>query len=484
MTQKVVTLYIDDTSIRLLVTSGKRIKKWADVALAPGLVKNAMVLKQEEVADKIKQLFKVRKIESKKITLGISGLHCLTRPIILPQMPKDMLEEAVRREANRILPVSSEQLYLQWQSIPAPEGKLQVFLVAIPRTATDALFNTLRLAGLKPDMMDMKPMLLARMVNDTMAVIVDVQPKDFDIVVMGGGIPQPIRTVSFSNEALSWPEKISQIKDDVSRTIEFYNTNNPETPLAATLPVFASGELAGEAEQCRALSDGLSRPVLPLSPPLESPDGLDPNLYTANMGLVLKKIAPTNGSGLLVNELNVLPMVYQPESISLTRILAVPGAVVAISLLLFLAFMTQSTFTDITETRNQLNTTNQLLQQKMAQRQIYADSIADLQKEITSAETSGGNFALAVSSLETQSEAVNGNLIVTVNSLPETVSLTSINQNRETLTISGRAPSETDVLSYLRKLEDSERFSSITIINLKKTADGHTDFNVILGGGE
>jgi len=332
--------------------------------------------------------------------------------------------------------------------------------------------------------MDMKPMLLARMVNDTMAVIVDVQPKDFDIVVMGGGIPQPIRTVSFSNEALSWPEKISQIKDDVSRTIEFYNTNNPETPLAATLPVFASGELAGEAEQCRALSDGLSRPVLPLSPPLESPDGLDPNLYTANMGLVLKKIAPTNGSGLLVNELNVLPMVYQPESISLTRILAVPGAVVAISLLLFLAFMTQSTFTDITETRNQLNTTNQLLQQKMAQRQIYADSIADLQKEITSAETSGGNFALAVSSLETQSEAVNGNLIVTVNSLPETVSLTNINQNRETLTISGRAPSETDVLSYLRKLEDSERFSSITIINLKKTADGHTDFNVILGGGE
>ena len=484
MAQKVVTLYIDDTSIRLLVTSGKRIKKWADVALDPGMVKNAVVLKQEEVAAKIKQLFKVRKIGSKKVTPGISGLHCLTRPIILPQMPKDMLEEAVRREANRVLPVSSEQLYLQWQSIPAPEGKLQVFLVAIPRTAADALFNTLRLAGLKSDLMDLKPMLLARMVNDTMAVIVDVQPNEFDIVIMGVGIPQPIRTVPFSNEALSWPEKISQIKDDVSRTIEFYNTNNPETPLAATLPVLTSGELAGEAEQCQALSDGLSRPVLPLSPPFESPDGLDPNLYTANMGLVLKKIAPTNGSGLLVNELNVLPVVYQPEPISLTRILAVPGAVVAIGLLLFLAFITQSTFTDIAETRTQLNATNQLLQQKMAQKQIYADAIAELQKEITSAEASGGNFALAVSSLETQSEAVNGNLIVTVNSLPETVSLTSINQNRETLTISGRAPSETDALSYLRELEESERFSSITITNLRKTVAGYTDFNVILGGGE
>ncbi|KPK24578.1 MAG: hypothetical protein AMJ70_01600 [Dehalococcoidia bacterium SG8_51_3] len=483
MAQKVITLYIDHARIRLLETSGKRIKKWAEVALEPGMIKNGEVLKQEEVAAKIKQLFQARKIDSKQITLGISGQYCLTRPIILPQMPKEMLEEAIRREANRVLPVSSEQLYLQWQSIPAPEGKLQVFLVAIPRTAADALFNTVRLAGLKVDVMDMKPMLLARIVNDTMAIIVDVQPKDYDIVIMGNGIPQPIRTVSFSKETLPWPEKITQIQDDVTRTIEFYNANNPETPIATTLPVLVSGELAGEAKQCQVLSEGLSRPVQPLSLPLESPDGLDRHLYMANMGLVLKKIAPLNGSGLLANELNLLPAVYQPEPISLTRILVIPGAVIAIGLLLLLALMIQNTYSDISEMRGQLNTSNNLLQQRMSQRQIYADAIAELQKEIASAETSGGNFALAVSRLETQSEAVNSNLLVTVNSLPDTVSLTSINQNRKILTISGRAPSETEVLSYLRVLEDSGRFSRITITNLRKTAEGETAFNVILDGG-
>ena len=41
MAKKIVTLYIDDTSIRLLVTSGKRVKKWADVPLPPGMVKNS-----------------------------------------------------------------------------------------------------------------------------------------------------------------------------------------------------------------------------------------------------------------------------------------------------------------------------------------------------------------------------------------------------------------------------------------------------------
>jgi len=483
MAQKVVTLYLDDTSIRLLVTSGQRIKKWADIPLEPGMMKNAVILKQEEVAAKIKQLFKARKINTKKIILGVSGLHCLTRPILLPQLPKDMLEEAIRREAKRILPVSPEQLYLQWQSIPAPEGKLQVFLVAITRTAADALFSTLRLAGLKPDLMDLKPMLLARMVKDTMAIMVDVQPTEFDIVIMAGGVPQPVRTVPFPNEAPAWPEKISLIKEDVSRTIEFYNTNNPETPLAATLPVWTSGELANEAEQCQVLSDGLNRPVLPLPSPFESPDGLDPNRYMANMGLVLKKMSPSNGTGLSVNSLNILPTVYQPEPISLTRVLAVPGAVIAVSLLLFLALMTQSTSTDITETQNQLNTTNQLLQQKMAQRQQYIDAMAELEQKVTNAETSGGNFAAAVSNLEVRSEKVNGNLEVTVNSLPETVSLTSISHTSNALTIKGQAPSEADFLSYLRELEASERFSSITITNLWITAQDNIDFNVILGVG-
>jgi len=484
MAQKVVTLYIDDTSIRLLVTHGKRIRKWADVPLEPGMVKNALVMKPGEVAAKIKQLFSVRKINSKRVTLGVSGLHCLTRPMLLPQLPKDMLEEAVIREAKRVLPVSPEQLYLQWQSIPAPEGKIQVFLVAIPRTVVDALFNALRLAGLKPDLMDLKPMLLARMIKDTMAVIVDVQPNEFDIVVMAGGVPQPIRTVHFPSEALSWPEKTTMIKDDLSRTIEFYNTNNPKMPLATALPVWASGELAIETEQCQVLSEALSRPVVPLPPPLETPEGLDSSRYIVNMGLILKKTTPTNGTGLLVSELNMLPLAYQPEPISLTRILAVPSAVIALSILLFLGLMIQNTSADIGEIQDQLNTTNQLLQQKMAQRQTYVDAINGLKQKITSAETAGGNFALAVSNMETQSQKVNGDLEITVSRLPEMVSLQSISHNSSSLTIKGKALNEEAVLSYVKALEASERFSSITITNLRRTAVNNTDFSIILSVGD
>ena len=47
--------------------------------------------------------------------------------VITEVIPKEMLDEAVNREAERALPVPLKELYISWQSIPAPEGKTQVF---------------------------------------------------------------------------------------------------------------------------------------------------------------------------------------------------------------------------------------------------------------------------------------------------------------------------------------------------------------------
>lgn len=483
MAKKTVTLYIDDTSIRMLLTQGTRIKKWADLPLEPGLVKNATVLKEAELAAKIKQLFQVRKIKTKKVNIGVSGLRCLSRPLILPQLPKVMLDEAVRREAKRVLPVPPEKLYLSWQSIPAPEGKSQVFLVAIPNQSADALFKMLRQAGLKPDLMDLKPLLLARAVKEKTAIILDVQPNEFDIVIMVNGIPQPIRTVSFPSETLSWQKKLPMIKNELNRTIEFYKSNNPEYPLAPDVPIFVSGEIAYESENLQSISDEVGHPVLPISPPMEYPAGLDPHRYMANIGLVLKKLS-FNETGLSVTDLNVLPEVYQPEPISLVRILVVPAAVIAIGFVLLLGLLIQNTSSDTAKVRSQMDATNQLLQQKLAQKQKQADTLVELEKKINQAKTSGGNFAAAVADLEEQSSGFNGDLEVTISSLPSKVSLTSITHSSHTYNIKGRAPDEQEILSYLRELDASGRFSDITINSIRIAQDENMDFILVLKTGE
>ncbi|MEE8619412.1 MAG: pilus assembly protein PilM, partial [Dehalococcoidales bacterium] len=267
MTKRVTTLYIDDANIRLLVATGKRVKKWADLPLEPGLIKGAVIIKEAEVAAKIKQLLKDHKVKAKKIIVGMSGFRCLTRPITLPQLPKAMLEEAVIREAGRTLPVPLEEFYVLWETLPAPPDKIQVFLAAIPCKTADALHKMLHRAGINPQLIDLKPLAVARVVKETSAVIVDVQPTEFDIVIMVDGIPQPIRTVTFPSEVPSWQESLSTIREELDRTIKFYNSNNPERPVDSTMPIHVSGELAQEPELCQSLSHELGHPVLPLSSP-------------------------------------------------------------------------------------------------------------------------------------------------------------------------------------------------------------------------
>ena len=486
MAKKIVTLYINDTSIRLLVTHGKRIKKWADSSLEPDLVKNAVVLKEAEVATKIRQLFKVLNVKAKKIIVGVSGLHCLTRPIILPQLPREMLDEAVRREAKRVLPVPPEQLYISWQTIPAPPGKTQVFLVAIPCKTADAMFKMLHQAGLKPYLVDLKPLALARVVRETTAVIVDVQPTEFDIVIIADGVCQPVRTLSLPSEAISWPEKLTLIRNDLNRTIEFYNSNNPERPLSSTVPVFASGELANETEICQSLSDELGHPVLPLASPLEYPTaGLDPSHYMVNMGLTLKELPPEKEAGPLAANVNALPTPYRPKPISLTNILAPPGAAIAIGLIFFLLMLIQSTSADIASTQGQLNATEQLLQQKLSQKQQLTNKITELQTKIAEAEESGNNFGAALGGIEKGSNEANS-IEVAVNSFPSTMNLTSVSYAESTLTINGSSPSEEEVLSYLRDLDASGKFSEITIPSMRKTEgeEEGTDFTLVLKAGE
>lgn len=481
MAKKIVTLYINDSSLRLLVTRGKRVKKWGVLPLEPGLIIGNMIIKQAEVADRVKQLFKSQKIRTKKVVVGVSGLHCLSRPLTLPELPKAMLAEAVTREAKRVLPVPPEQLYISWQIIPSPEGKIGVFLVAIPRQITDALFKTLAQAGLTPYLLDIKPLALVRMIKEPTAIIVDVQPDEFDIVIMADGIPQPVRTIPLPSGALSPKKKLMNIKEELSRTIEFYNSNNPEKPLTPDTPLFVSGEPADVPKLHEHLKNAFEYPVLPLPSPLKLPEAMGSTYYMVNTGLVLKVLSSGKEAGASLVNVNALPDIYLPEQFSLIRIAAIPGVVVIIGSLVLLLFIVQETSANIASALNNLDNTNLMLQQRQENKKELTENIAVLEKKITAAEVSRDNFTAAIDSLNKQGDVINGDLITTTDSLMGGISLTKINHINNTLTIRGEATGEMEVLSYARTLDASDRFSEIIIANIKKIKElDRVDFTLVL----
>lgn len=473
MARKTVTLYIDDRSIRLMQTSGKNIRIWASASLEPGLIEDGIVIDEEKVISRINRLLTDRKITTKKIILGLSGLRSLTMILDLPELPDNLLEEAVMRECARVLPVPLEELYVSWITLPPVNKRIRAFAAAIRRKSADSILNTLRRAGLTPFMMDIKPLALARLANKPAAVIVDVQARDYDIIIISNGIPQPIRSIPLPVEGISWQEKLLMIMDDLVRTMEFFDSNNPENPIAADMPIYVSGELANEADICKSISTELGRPVLPLLLPFKYPQQWRQNYYAVNAGLAVKSVSPAGKLKSPLTKLDTLPPAYQPKSFSVTRVLALTGASVAFSIVIPLIALIQINSSNISEANARLETmTANIEQQKIARRELTIT--------LARTEASRNAFTTTLEMFATQRGDFNNALQVATDLMPGSVALCDINHDGCTLVMEVDTLSETDVLDYGRNLESNEIFSEVRISKMNRQECGTMRFMLIL----
>ena len=475
MANNTVSLYIDDTNIRLMVTRGKRITRLADAPLDVGLNDIDTDEQEKELTEKIKNLFKSNKIHAKKVILGLSGLHCLTRPVVLPELPRAMLNEAVTREAKRVLPVPLEQLYISWQILSVAEGKIQAFMVATPRHIADMIIRVLNQAGCKPYLMDIKPMALARLSMEATALIVDVQAKEFDIIIMVNGIPQPIRTVAFPQEELALSEKLLIVKDDVKRTVQFHNSNSGDNSIQANTTLFVSGELAYEPELYESLANELGFKASLLTSPLKCLKQLDPSHHLVNVGLALKEF--TREASSLLPNFNTLPTPYQHKQVSLNRILAIPATAAAIGIIVMLAMTVQNAAADIEEVQNQLNTTKFMLEKKQAEKKVLLQTVTDTEQQITSTEAEYDVYTNALKIMNRTGDLMNTDLDTTVDNIITGFHLKTIAHSGLDINISGKADSEQEVLVYVRKLTATGRFSEITITMIKLEGDFESEEN-------
>ena len=475
----VVTLYLDDTSLKLLVGGSGGIKKWAELPLGPGMLKDGVIIDEAAVASRVKELLKSQKVRARKVVTGLSGLHCLFRLITLPRLSKALLTEAVRREAERLLPVPLEQLYLSWQVMPGSGEGIRVFLAAFPRDSADALNRTLRRAGLNPYLIDLKPLALARAANTATAIVADVQPTELNIVVLVDRIPELIRTISLPEGGQTRRKKLSLVKEELDRTMTFYNSSHEERPLDPEAPIFISGEvvelpasiskeLEEESEAGVTLAGKLKSFASPLTSPLKYPRGMSPSRYMVNIGLVLK-VAPlpkTKAMSSLVN-LNALPEVYLPKHRSLGEALFVPGMVILIALLVLPVMFVQEAAAETTLLQTQLDTTNQ----RYTARLIQKKAIAELKEKVGQLEAACGRFDEALNRFSQQQEEINGDLGEATSLLTISISLNKVTHSGDELTIIGVASDEVVILGYAESLRASDRFSQVIVSSIEKTED-------------
>jgi type IV pilus assembly protein PilM len=475
-----VTLNITANSVRLLSVKGKQVERWGSVPLAPGLVKDGFILQPKAVGTAINTLFKSTKVPKQHVITSLTGLSFTYRILSLPKTKDALLEEAIQRSARREIPLPLEELYLSWQAINGKPDELDYFVLGVPRDPIDAVVQTLNAAGVPPYIVELKPLALARAANKGNALVVDLEPDCFDVVLIAGGIPAVIHTIIPRGEGANLEDNVRRLTDELSKTVKFYNTTHPQTPLSPKTPLLLTGELASATS--KLIQAEIEYPVESLVPSLEFPSTLPVAPFATNMGLALQKVPPkvakggTNGFHDI--SLNILSNKYRAKAHPASgRQLLFPVAMIIALGLLFGLYMLKS----------QANAETLRLQTALsAASQVLHEARLAL-NEATQTEDTINEMIADTAALKAEHQYLLGqrgelasNLTLATGALPPSSYFTSIKIDGDEITIAGETAVSSNVISYAEALEEQLGFSGVRIANITEGETGTITFTIVM----
>ncbi|MFC2051093.1 pilus assembly protein PilM [Chloroflexota bacterium] len=457
-----ITLDIEDTSIRMMVARGRRVETAMSLPLEPGLVHDGVIIDTTSVSRHIAELLSAQGIKEKKVVVSVSGIHSIYRTVNIPKLPKNLLDEAALREAERAMPVPLNELYTSWQAISVSDIETTLCIVGLPRNTVDAMLDTLRQAGLQPEAIDVRPLAISRVADERNAIIMNVQQNGFDIIVMIDGIPELIRSLPFPASAASIPDRISEAKEELERTVAFHNSSHKENPIDNNTAAFISGEL-GEM-----LAGTIEYRGKPLPQLLSYSSSLNASEYTTNIGLALK-LMRADVHQTQVN-INAMPEAYLPKPFPVIQIVSWAFMLVALAVILLLGISTLQAFRQTQLLQAEVHNA----QNEVKIRQGTEATLAQLQAKVDEAKGTRDYFKPSLDSAKEERAIVNGYLSKATSLLPGIVDLISISYSQTTengttkhfLTIEGSAPDETTIVNYVRNLRNSGQFSEVLISDM------------------
>ncbi|HID90114.1 MAG TPA: hypothetical protein EYH27_04130 [Anaerolineales bacterium] len=284
--EKRLTLVLDTADVRALVVHGQRIRRWERALLPEGTVHQGQIVQPEAFGEVVAELVDAVKGPRRRAVIGLNGQRSLVRILDLPPVPARLLDETVRREARRELPLPLEGLYLSWQVIDDRTASgLRVFTVGVPKEIIDTCMVGLRAARVRPVAMDLKSLALVRAVNLPNVLIVDLERGNGNLTLVRDDIPYIVRSIPLPTEEEGWT---NLVVSEIQRTLEFYHTTLSASLPAWTISLCLTGALA-EDDRVRERM-GAIWPLVDPAPPIPIPDGFPLLPYLGNIGLALKRL--------------------------------------------------------------------------------------------------------------------------------------------------------------------------------------------------
>ena len=448
-----LTLNIEDDTVRLAVSRGKRISFVAELPLTAGWVQNGVIIDRLAVAQHIIGMLVGNRIKERDVVTCVSAIHSIYRVVSVPKLDRALMAEAAKKEMERVSPVPLDTLYTSWQDIKTSGGGADLCLLGLPRDNVDSVMETMTLAGLKLKVLELKPLAVSRVVDESTAIAVNIQTSHFDITVMQDGIPELIRSLTFPQALMPDMDKAALIKGELDRTVNFHNMGHAEKRLGSSTACFFSGQLPAGVQQ------DIGYIVKPLPALLGYPVWVDTGRFAAITGMIISDLG---GKSMMKLDINMIPRVAAPAKAAPTRRIYAPLIALIIGVLIIIAafFLSISAAKETADLQSAINEQQKLVtdtQKTVTQQTAQENSQLDQYTQTLN------SLKAPLDYLSQQRAYSNRDLGTVTSTLPAIMSLTSIHDDGSSLSLVGSAASSELILSYARELRKSDNFKSVDI---------------------
>ena len=201
--KELVGLDIGSHSLKLveIVETPKKgyvLNRFSRIPLLKGVVVDGVPVEQQELAQKIKELFKQSKCKRKGIVTSLSGHSVIVKKVTFPAMEENKLRDLIKDEVGKYLPFeNTEEVSFDFQILGENDfnpNQMDVILVAAKNDIVAAYTDAIKGAGLNAIIMDVDSFALETMYEENyefedneMVVLVNMGASITNINVVRGG---------------------------------------------------------------------------------------------------------------------------------------------------------------------------------------------------------------------------------------------------------------------------------------------------------
>ncbi len=487
-----LTISIDDWTVRAVLVTGNRVRNWSQAELPVGVVRDGTIADRRAFEKILRELvasfYEGSRITGRDVAIAIGGRTHVQARFTVAIDDETTLESAVLAAAEEQFSFDSSAVQIDWHAseIEPVEGgeddpgdftveddeedvrTYDVYAFGVYRDVIESELRFIRQQGAWPVDARPRPLALAAAVNEERALILDLEPYNFSVIILRDGLPDIIFDIGVDPD-VDDVELGKLAREQIDTTIGYHDSVNEEAPLPPDIPIIVTGALASRATLVRKALEGLPNPASPLPTILRADPEFPCVEYAANIGLAtIAGLRPWQRPAVKrfsTPEFTFVPTDF-PRRPRPARTLARGMGIAALILTVGLAIGQVSDAQSDNQHRTALSDE---LDKRVEERRAELRRAGILDVQIDHARTEADTVFAATGAITRLDEGFGEALTGVTSRMPRGVILRQLDDDGSLITATFSASTTSALLEFTRSLEASPEFGRIKIRSLSKT---------------